>query len=209
MQFFITTTTSPMVDWGDGTIEPIAIGNVTPFTTINATPSHTYRSSGDYTIKISGISAFSNYSKKDLYHGKLLSVTDWGGIEWTNMQIMFKYANHLNLFPATGPNMEKVGDMNQMFFGATTFNQSLANFNTENVRDMSEMFYGATEFNQSLLSFNTAKVTDMVSMFNGARAFNQPLLSFNTVNVTDMSTMFVEAIAFNQNISNWCVSLIG
>jgi PKD repeat protein len=57
-----------MIDWGDGTIEPIA----------STTPSHTYASIGNYTIKMSGITRFYNNVPNSDYHGKLTAVTDWG-----------------------------------------------------------------------------------------------------------------------------------
>jgi surface protein len=174
-----------MIDWGDGSIEPI----------VSTTPSHTYASSGDYTIKMSGISAFRDFGSA--YHGKLLSVTDWGGIAWTSMQFMFEFANHFNFIPATGPNMSGVTSMLGMFMGASIFNQSLATFNTTNVTNMRSMFAYASAFNQSLATFNTTNVTDMYSMFQGALAFNQPLTSFNTANVTNMQAMFNGATAFN------------
>mgnify|MGYP003534138277 CR=1 FL=1 len=84
-----------MIDWGDGTIEPI----------VSTTPSHTYVTSGDYTIQMSNITRFYNYSSDTSYAGKLTAVNDWGGIAWTNMSLMFAYANHLNLLPASAPNM--------------------------------------------------------------------------------------------------------
>jgi surface protein len=175
VRFTVTTTTSPMIDWGDGTIE-----------VLTATPSHTYAMSGDYTIKMNGISRFSSYGGGSDYHGKLISVTDWGGIAWTSMQSMFQYADHLNLLPATGPNMVGVTNMSYMFAGTYLFNQSLTTFNTANVTDMSYLFYGATAFNQPLTSFNTANVTTMRGMFQGATVFNSSLATLNTANVTNM-----------------------
>jgi surface protein len=70
---------------------------------------------------------------------------------------------------------------------------------------MAGMFVNATSFNQSLSNFDTSNVTDMNSMFGMATLFNQSLSNFDTSSVTDMSYMFYGADAFNQNIGTWDV----
>ncbi len=197
VRFTVTTTASPMIDWGDGTIE-----------VLTATPSHTYASSGDYTVKMSGISTFFLYGANSNYHGKLLSVTDWGGIAWTNMWSMFRFADHLNLLPVAAPNMGGVTNMSSMFAAAYAFNQSISNFNTANVTNMWSMFNGAIAFNQPVSNFNTANVTDMSYMFNGAQVFNQSLASFNTSNVNNMEYMFGGANVFNQPLTSFNTSTV-
>jgi surface protein len=112
-------------------------------------------------------------------------------------------------------NTSLVTDMSAMFFGALTFNQSLATdgnkWDTSKVISMGSMFKDASVFNQNISTWNTSLVTDMSVMFGGALEFNQPLATqgnqWNTSLVTDMSYMFYEASAFNQNISSWNLSL--
>ena len=62
-----------------------------------------------------------------------------------------------------------------MFWGATSFNQPLNNWNVSNVNNMGYMFGGAESFNQPLNNWDVSNVTDMGMMFNGATSFNQPL----------------------------------
>ncbi|RYE13244.1 MAG: BspA family leucine-rich repeat surface protein, partial [Sphingobacteriales bacterium] len=79
--------------------------------------------------------------------------------------------------------------MDNMFIGATAFNQSIGNWNTANVTSMISMFNGATAFNQNIGNWNIALVTNMTSMFNGATAFNVNLGAWQlaaTVNLTSM-----------------------
>ena len=45
-----------------------------------------------------------------------------------------------------------------MFDQATSFNQSIGNWDTQNLNVMQHMFYQATSFNQDLNNWNTEKV---------------------------------------------------
>jgi surface protein len=98
--------------------------------------------------------------------------------------------------------------MNGMFFGAVSFNQQLATWNTNKVTNMSSMFNGASSFNQSLNTWNTTVVTNMSSMFSGASSYNQPMDNWNTSSVTNMNSVFLNALAFNQDISMWNIGLV-
>jgi surface protein len=98
--------------------------------------------------------------------------------------------------------------MGGMFYGASSFDQSLSSWVTSSVTDMSGMFADASEFNQSLSSWNTSKVTNMGGMFYGASSFDQSLSSWVTSSVTDMSGMFADASSFDQSLSSWNVWLV-
>ena len=69
--------------------------------------------------------------------------------------------------------------------------------------DMNNMFSGASSFNQPLNSWDVSSVTDMSAMFYGASDFNQPLNSWDVSNVTNMSYMFCNASSFNQQLNSW------
>jgi surface protein len=105
--------------------------------------------------------------------------------------------------------------MDNMFYYNPLFNQNIGNWDVSNVTDMSNMFYWATSFNNSgstsISGWTTSACTDMSGMFQGNQSlitfhsFNQPIGSWDVSNVTDMSFMFNYSI-FNQNIGNWDVS---
>ena len=101
-----------------------------------------------------------------------------------------------------------------MFYGASSFNGDLSNWDVSNVGNMFSMFDGASAFNGDLSDWNVSNVTNMircflvllhlmavsqlgyelryyyVSMFNGASSFNGDISTWNVSNVTDMYGMF-------------------
>ena len=102
----------------------------------------------------------------------------------------------------------RMTDMSSMFYGATTFNQAIASWDTSNVTLMTNMFYGATAFNRDISAWKTNMVNGMAQMFSGASAFNQAIGSWNTTAVGTMSNMFLNASAFNSQINFWNTSAV-
>jgi surface protein len=219
----------------------------------------TYSSAGEHTIAIRGDLYSINFNNQG-DRKKLIAVEQWGSIEWqsfsasfygcSNMAItardvpylynvrymsdMFRDATSLNKNEAmahwdvsnviyldnmfngathfnqdiSGWFTEDVSDMSGMFDGATAFNQDIGEWDTESVTSMSNMFKNATAFNQDIDDWNTSSVRDMSGMFSGAADFNKSIGSWDTGSVTDMSDMFNGAIAFNQDIGNWNTSSV-
>jgi surface protein len=121
------------------------------------------------------------------------------------MENMFAGATVFNQ-PFGNWNTSNVLEMQGMFAGAAAFMQPIGNWNTSNVRNMAGMFTSATSLNQPIGNWNTSNVENMNSMFDFATSFNQPIGNWNTANVTSMYGMFIEAYVFNQDISNWNTS---
>lgn len=78
------------------------------------------------------------------------------------------------------------------------------------VTSMWSMFYGASSFNSDVSNFDTSRVTDMgyrvtdmEYMFYGAKSFNQDLSNFDTSSVFVMAHMFSDAISFDGDVSNF------
>jgi len=105
-------------------------------------------------------------------------------------------------------NVFYVTNMNDIFQGASTFNENISKWKVSNVTNMSAMFDGASLFNQDISLWDVSNVTDMSLMFWNATAFNEPIVNWDTSNVTDMGFMFRNARSFNKNIDGWDVSSV-
>jgi surface protein len=93
--------------------------------------------------------------------------------------------------------------MRDAFHGASSFNNSLGEWDVSRVTDMMHMFHGASNFNQDLGDWNVGQVTDMGYMFRNAEAFNGNIEKWNVKSVTSMVSMFDNARSFNRNITGW------
>ena len=173
------------------------------------------------------------YGNPDSDAKKLLSVVQWGDINWGAFDSAFQGCENMQIEASDTPNLSNVEDMHFMFFGATNFNsdignwdvssvtnmymtfasasnfnQDISNWNVGSVTTMESMFARAVNFNQNIDAWNVSSVTNMGGMFQGASNFNQPIGSWDVSSVTDMNSMFSEAISFNQNLNSWNVSSV-
>ncbi|WP_299840248.1 BspA family leucine-rich repeat surface protein [uncultured Tenacibaculum sp.] len=201
----ITIPTAPgstynyTVDWGDGTTPTIETGDAT----------HTYGTAGVHTVSISGIFPrifFNNRGDKD----KILTIEQWGDIEWSSMSVAFLGCTNLNI-TNTGidvPDLTNVTSMVSTFANTASFNYDISNWDVSNVTNMASMFEGAVSFNQDLTTWDVSNVTQMANMFQGASVFNGDISTWNVGKVITMSKMFKRALAFNQNLNNWNVSSV-
>jgi len=96
-----------------------------------------------------------------------------------------------------------ITNMNSLFAGRSSFNQSIEHWDVSSVTSMSRMFNDARKFNQTINDWNVSMVTDMSYMFRSAWVFNQPLNSWNVSSVNNMSYMFNYAFGFNQPLDKW------
>ncbi len=123
------------------------------------------------------------------------------------------------------------GSMQQMFYGATSFNSSMANWNVSGVNNFFAMFQGATSFNQDLSTWTTTGMSGTMQRFLRSDCLQwqyhqlehveyhehvahvqwcervQPEhRCVTTTAATTMQGMLYAAAAFNQNIGTWNVA---
>ena len=221
------------VNWGDGSISKNVDKSITHIyakdgnytVKINGVFPAIYLNNGGHDLNLT------NYIGNP---DKLIEIKQWGSIKWKSFVKAFAGAHDLKITATDTPNLKNVKnmggafanddtntfnnindwnvsnvtDMDNMFYGATKFNQPLNNWDVSNVTDMSWMFYGATKFNQPLNNWDVSNVNNMKAMFYDATSFNQPLNKWDVSNVTDMSWMFWGATSFNQPLNNWNVSSV-
>ncbi len=196
------------VDWGDGTTDVNITGDIT----------HTYQEQGIYTVEILGdfphflfqevTEQSGSLSQEIIFSSdnhKLLSVEQWGNIQWTSMASMFVNAINLEINATDTPNLSAVTDMSKMFKGTQDFEYDITGWNVSEVTNMSEMF-SSSAFNQDIESWDVSSVINMEGMFAGASEFNQALGDWDVSSVTNMNYMFSGATEFNQDIGEWDVS---
>lgn len=184
-----------IVDWGDGTIEPFTQAPIT----------HNYTNPGVHTVKISGDFPrifFNDQGDKN----KILSVEEWGNIQWSSMANAFNGCSRLVINATDAPDLSQVTSLFQMFRGASSLTGNFNNWDVSNITNMEGLFFFASVFNSDLDNWNTANVTNMRSMFGNATEFNGNISSWNVSNVTNMEFMFANCSSFNSDISSWNVS---
>ena len=140
---------------------------------------------------------------------RLLEVVQFGTVAWEKMNSMFELCRNMRF--ATNidtPDLTKVTNMGWMFYGCSSFNQPLGEWDVSKVTNMGYMFAGCSSFNQPLEEWDVSKVTDMMEMFADCTAFNQPLGEWNVSKVTNMYRIFAGCKAFNQPLEKWDVSKV-
>ena len=211
-----------VVDWGDNQSD----------SSVNGSISHTYASAGTYSVRIFGVVPqifFNNSGDKD----KILSIEQWGNIEWESMESAFSGCSNLVLNATDTPNLIDVTNMNGMFFQAssfvdnggaigdwdvssvvlmaslfqaTPFNSDINTWNMQSVEDIDDMFSQTTHFNQPLNDWQFPNLTRLFGVFNQATAFNQDIGNWDVSSIESFGNMFQEATAFNQSLGNWDIS---
>lgn len=181
------------IDWGDGTIEP-AYGQT----------NHYYETDEIFTIKVTGTATGFGLNFYSSWKRSITAVTNWGNLGFTDLSYSFSGWDNITSVPNYLPST--VTNISGMFVYAYNFNDpNIVSWDTSNITDMNNMFYGASVFNQPIGVWDVSSVTDMSYMFCYAEAFNQPLTDWNTISVTTMEHMF-ESSVFNASVSNWNTS---
>ena len=186
------------VDWGDGTNSTTHVSDAT----------HEYGTADDYTVRISGEFTRIHLDRDVDNAPQLLSIDNWGDIEWSSMEGAFSGASNMTYSAVDVPNFSGVTSMSNMFAGASAFNGDLSGWDVSSVTSMFSMFNHASAFDRPLNGWNVSSVTDMSGMFVSASAFDQPLNNWNVSKVTSMRSMFYDAASFNQPLNNWNVSSV-
>jgi len=185
------------IDWGDGQSN----------SGVSSSVSHEFAVADTYQISITGqfpAIYINNTGDKD----KLVSVEQWGNIEWQSMKRAFHGASNMVYKALDKPDLSKVTDMSKMFQKASKFNGSIGDWDVSNITDMTSLFAEAVIFNQDISNWNMSNVIDMSYMFGEAQTFNQNIGAWDVSNVKFMYETFYGAADFNQDIGDWQVDSV-
>jgi surface protein len=206
------------VKWGDGSgeekIQLLRGWNNADEKNTN-TYTHVYPAPGVYTVKITGAirgfhRGYHRHEPRTLcealrWDGVLVSVNQWGLVQLTSCQNMFRNSRNADLiYECNAPDLRWCTDMSGMFSNSENFNCDISKWDVSNITNMCGMFSECTVFNQPIGNWNVGKVTNMNHMFWRCRMFNQPMW-WNVSSVTNMGELFRECEVFNQYV-NWDVS---
>ena len=197
------------IDWGDGGLPK----------TYNATGyvSNSYKNYQPDTLKnavvtISGdlerfyfryTNSVTTYDSPQL----LLSIDQWGDIQWSSMKDMFRGAVHMRYEADDAPDLSAKPSVFSMF-RHTPINADLSGWDVSEMTSLRYMFNNAYAFNGDISNWDVSKVTDMTYMFSGAHNFNADLSDWDVSKVRHMNQMFQQALSFNADISGWDVSSV-
>ena len=183
------------IDWGDGTVEEI---------NTSAPPSHVYATAGNHTVAILGQFPYIFMPNGDA--SKLLSIDQWGSIQWESMYGAFGNCINMTYNATDTPDLSLVTDMGYMFAEAAAFNGDIGTWDTSNVTNMEGMFSQATLFNRDISEWDTSQVTNMAVMFTSAPSFNQNIGGWDISSVQGMEGMFNGS---GMSVANYSATLVG
>ncbi len=187
------------VEWGDGSPNQV-ISFSNPL-------SHEYATPGEYQVRIRGDFpriVFANSGNS----GSVLSIDQWGSIEWSDMWQAFENCTNMRLLATDAPDLSQVTRLGRMFRNCSSLESpDLSNWETGTITAMPFMFFRAYDFNGDITSWDVGNVTNFNFTFDEAVAFNQDISGWNIgENVTgsiSMFAMFEQALAFDQPIGSW------
>jgi len=200
-----TTITIPLngtnitVDWGDGNSETGLSGPI----------SHTYSSADTYTVAISGGVNFIRFDGGGDAK-KLLTIEEWGDIDWTSFQDAFRGCSNLQVTATDAPDLSGLTVLRRIFNDCTSLTSDLNNWNTGTITDMRFAFAGARNFNGDISSWDVSNVTLFGNMFTDAWDFNGDISNWtiNTSAPVNMVNMFSAAGTFDRSLANWDISQV-
>ncbi|TVR76603.1 MAG: BspA family leucine-rich repeat surface protein [Saprospirales bacterium] len=141
--------------------------------------------SGDFHRIQFGQSAFNSFGDPE----KLLSVNQWGDIQWSNFERAFSFCKNMTSTATDIPNLNDVTSTAYMFLECEEFDSDIGTWDMSNVVWMTRMFMNALSFNGDISNWDVGNVVYMRYMFSGAVSFDQNLGLWNIENVITVEHM--------------------
>jgi Flp pilus assembly pilin Flp len=179
-----------IVDWGDGTIEPLSTGI-----------SHNYLENARYTVTISpGLENLGNCQSAGTVMDNLVRVESFGdGGYLTGLPCLFYGNGNIEYAAAIPPT---VTSLTSTFLAAPVVPEFIESWDVSNVTDFTSTFQSAQSFDADITGWDTSSAVSFASMFQSTPTFNQTIGNWETPNLENIGSMFRSAGAFTQDL-NW------
>jgi hypothetical protein len=185
------------IDWGDGEIEHYS-GNLNNVT-------HTYAVAGIKTVSITGaFPAINFFTAGD--HQKLLSIQQWGTIQWQSFAYAFRNCSNLVITAVDAPDLSNVASMRSMFEGCTALATLPTLWDVSSVTNFRDAFNGASTFIGGIEEWTPVSATTFEGMFKNTASFNADITGWEVGSVSNFNGVFQGASAFNQDLSSWNIT---
>ncbi len=148
------------IDWGDG----FSLINV------NGSAIHTYTEPGTYLVQISGEFPAIQYAVGE-DSNKIVSILDWGNIEWKSFNNAFLGGTNLDVFATNKPNLSDVTDMSGMFEECASLigNEIMGEWDTSNVENIDTTFKNCVNLDVPLGGWNPVAITTAVNFLENVK----------------------------------------
>ena len=205
------------VNWGDGNTDTITAWN-------QAQVTHTYAAIGTYTITITGFIKgwqFGPETPTPPTTGdrlKLLTITQFGCLRFTNDAFMFHGCDNLTLATVTDVvNLKGITNAHGFFRRCLVLNAipNINKWDVSKIENFRRFFAGVDLFNENIGNWNVGKGTNFAAMFFGFTTttggnFNNggdpSIGNWDMSSAIDLTSMFVYQGKFNQNVGAWDIS---
>ncbi|MEO1030593.1 MAG: BspA family leucine-rich repeat surface protein, partial [Bacteroidota bacterium] len=164
---------------------------------------HQYTVAGTYEVRIYGDFPriyFNNGGNRE----NILSVSQWGDIQWGSMEAAFFGCENLDVTATDVPdlsNLDSDASLSLMFRNCTSLvgNSSFGDWDASGVINMAAMFRNAEAFDQDLGNWDVSNVEWMMGMFYDAESFDQDLGSWDISSLNTALLMFFNATLSTAN----------
>ncbi|WP_338763754.1 BspA family leucine-rich repeat surface protein [Bernardetia sp. ABR2-2B] len=139
---------------------------------------------------------------------KLLTIEQWGDIEWTSMESAFYGCINLEVNATDVPRLTNVTNFSRMFRGAENMilPSDINAWDTQNGTTFFGMFFNCKKFNSDLSNWNVSSGANFTNVFSGAIIFDQNLGNWVMSSATNVSGMLDNTAL---SVNNYDATLTG
>lgn len=161
----------------------------------------TFPQAGTYKVEIKDVfPAIQFFNGNDRL--KILSIEQWGEVEWESMEHAFWGASNLVLNATDAPNLSNVNSLRNMFRDADSFDGDLNGWDLSNVNVIQYMFTSTDSFTGKVEQWDVSNVENFSYTFAEASAFDSNLEGWDISSATNLIGLFDNSGLSFENYDN-------